>query len=290
VSASPWRLRFWGVRGSFPAPGSGTVRYGGHTACLAFEGPGPAVILDAGSGLMPCGQSMVANDGPRDVEILLSHTHLDHLLGLPFFAPLYREGWTVRLRGPKPERRTLQSVVDAMLDQAVFPLPAAQRLARFTVEELGGGPFEVAGWTVRTCRLNHPGPTVAFRLDRPGVKSVAYVTDNELDGITHGVSPDWRAGLVDFLSGVDTLVHDTMFMEAELTSRAGWGHSSPRRAIQLAADAGCGELLLFHHDVFKDDDSMDAMVQRSRLAAAELAPGLSVDPAIEGTSLTLEER
>lgn len=266
------------------------MRYGGHTACLAVEGPGTVIILDAGSGLMPCGQALVADDGPRDVEILLSHTHWDHLLGLPFFAPLYREGWTVRLRGPRPDGRSLQSVVDGVLDQALFPVPNDRRLASFTVEELEQDRFELAGWTVRTWRLNHPGPTLAYRLDRPGVQSVAYLTDNELDGANHGVGPAWRAGLVDFLRGVGTLVHDTMFTESELATRSGWGHSSPRRAITLAAEAGCGELLLFHHDVFKDDDAMDALVQRSRLAAAELAPGLSVDPAIEGTSLTLEER
>lgn len=288
MTPAAWQLRVWGARGSFPCPGAGFARYGGHTACVALEGPGPVLVLDAGTGLMPCGQALVAGPAPGTVEVLLSHAHWDHLMGLPFFAPLYADGWRTMVRGPRPDGRSLAEVAGAVLAPPVWPVPLAA--GRLHVAELPPGEFEAAGWRVRTHRLNHPGATVGFRLERPGAATVGYLTDCELEGADHDTGPTWRASLIDFLAGVNILVHDTMFTEAELATRRGWGHSSPDRAIRLAAEAGCDELVLFHHDVFKDDAAMDRLTEDARATAARLAPALQVNPAIEGRALVLEKR
>lgn len=283
-----WQLRLWGVRGSIPSPGPGTVRYGGNTSCLALErvgGGGVALILDAGTGIRPCGESLSLGDNGPPVELLLSHVHWDHIQGLPFFAPLLHPGAALRVRGPAPAGTRLADVLDRLLAPEVFPVSPA---AAVEVEELDGAPFEVAGWTVRPVRLCHPGVTYGYRLRGPGGEGLAYVTDNELEGGRHGVPSDWRRTLVDFLAGAGTLVHDATNAGEEVEARRGWGHSSAPEAVALAAEAGCRRLVLFHHDPRRDDAAVDALLDAARAQAARLAPGLAVEAAREGAVVTVE--
>ena len=284
-----WQLRFWGVRGSIPCPGPGTARYGGNTACLAIEGPeGAPLVLDAGTGARALGLDLEARRAD-EVNVLLSHTHWDHIQGLPFFAPLYRRGGVVRLRGPARRPGDLRQVLEAQMAPAVFPVPPSALEAQVEVEEVEEGWSEIAGWMVRGMRLCHPGVTFGYRLERQGLAgSLAYLTDNELTGQAHGAAPQWRADLVHFLRGVSTLVHDAMYAEDQLPSRAGWGHSSPRQAVALAAEAGCRRLVLFHHNPDHDDTALDALLETTRAEASRVAAGLTVEAAIEGETLTLE--
>ncbi len=279
-----WGLRIWGSRGSFPAPGPATVRYGGKTPCVALEGPGPTLVLDAGTGIRLCGAALDAR-GEREVELLVTHVHWDHIQGLPFFAPLHRAGGRVRVRGPAPAGSSLREVVTGLLAPDVFPVALE---ASLEVESLPSGAVEAAGWSVRSLRMCHPGPTFGYRMDREGVAPVAYLPDNELAGDRHGVGPGWRAGLVDFLRGVHTLVHDATNAEEEAAPRHGWGHSSPAEAVALAAEAGCRRLVLFHHDPGRDDRAIDALLRQARDRAGAVAPGLTVEAAAEGAVLTLE--
>lgn len=287
---TPWRLRFWGVRGSAPVPGPRTVRYGGNTPCVALESPaggaGPALVLDAGTGIRSCGRALEAA-GVAEVTVLLSHTHWDHVQGFPFLPALYRAEARVRVIGPGPG---LKEAFDRLLARPMWPVGPTARLELREIDpdDTGASAHEAAGWSVRTVRLAHPGPTLGFRLERSGSETVAYVTDNELAG-GHGRGPGWFATLVDFLTGVDTLVHDATNAEEDGATRRGWGHSSPNEAVALAARAGCRRVVLFHHDPEHADATVDALLGSARRHAASLAPGLVVEAAVEGRTLTLEQ-
>jgi ribonuclease BN (tRNA processing enzyme) len=245
------------------------------------------LVLDAGTGARDLGRHLAGVAG-LEIEVLLSHTHWDHIQGLPFFAPCYQADAKVRLTGPARRPGDLRQVLDSQMAPAVFPIPPSALQASIEILEVAEGSFDAAGWTVGAFPLCHPGATLGYRLEHPGVPGgLAYVTDNELAGARHGVGPAWRRSLVDFLQGVHTLVHDTTYEDEVIGRRAGWGHSSPAEAITLAAEAGCRRLVLFHHDPDLDDQRLDPVVAAAQALAARQAPGLEVEPAREGLILSL---
>ena len=286
-----YTVTFWGTRGSIPTPGAHTARYGGNTSCVAVSGMrDQLVILDAGSGIRPLGRELSRlATGPMNLDILLSHTHWDHIQGLPFFQPLNTKGHAVRIYGSAQAGVPLEEILDRQMDPVVFPVPLKALAADLTVTEVSHGSFEIDGFLVEAFRLRHPGTTLGYKLvPAMGGRVFAYVTDNELgSGGSYDVPADWRSQLVKFLGGVDTLVHDGMYSEAMIESRAGWGHSTPEQAVGLAAEAGCRRLVLFHHEPEHDDGDIDALLVGARRLAAAKAPRLSVSAAMEGMSLTL---
>jgi phosphoribosyl 1,2-cyclic phosphodiesterase len=286
-----YTVTFWGTRGSIPTPGAHTARYGGNTPCVAVGGRADQlVILDAGSGIRPLGHDLSRQAGGAiNVDILLSHTHWDHIQGLPFFQPLNTKGNSVQIYGAAQAGVPLVEILDRQMDPVVFPVPLKALAAELTVTEVTGDGFEIDGFWVETFRLRHPGTTLGYKLvPREGGRTMAYITDNELgSGGTYDVAPDWRAQLVRFLQGVDTLIHDGMYSESLLESRAGWGHSTPRQAVELAAECGSKDLVLFHHEPEHDDAAIDALLAATQHEARALAPTLTVNAAREGMRLYL---
>ena len=288
----PYTVTFWGTRGSIPTPGPQTARYGGNTPCVSVAAGGDRfVVLDAGTGIRPLGQAVDgASEGPLTLEILLTHTHWDHIQGLPFFKPLFRQGNRVRIFGTPQEDVSLETILERQNHPAVFPIPLKALAAELTVTEITPGvKFEVDGFQVETIQLRHPGTTLAYRLTPlEGGASMAYVTDNELGtGGSYDVPADWRSRLVKFLTGVDLLIHDGMYSDELLRTRAGWGHSSPAEAVSLAAECGAKRLVLFHHEPDNDDAAVDRLLSGARAAAMRSAPTLVVDAAMEGLTFTL---
>ena len=285
------RLSFWGTRGSIPTPGPQTTRYGGNTSCVSITGSdGRLVILDAGTGLRALGHQLMSHNGGRIVaDILLSHTHWDHIQGLPFFKPLSAAGNRFCVFGAAQGEVPLQEILRRQMDPVVFPVPLEALAARLEVQDISEGEFSLADFRVRAFRLRHPGTTLGYRLEpREGGRQVAYVTDNELGaGGTYSESPDWRERLVQFLAGTDTLIHDAMYSDQFIQQRAGWGHSTPRQAVELAAEAQCQRLVLFHHEPENDDAMIDQLVADARAHARRVAPGLVVDAAMEGSGFSL---
>ncbi len=286
-----YSVTFWGTRGSIPTPGAHTARYGGNTSCVAVTGHGDQlVVLDAGSGIRPLGHELAQlPNGAMSVDILLSHTHWDHIQGLPFFQPLNTRGNSVRIFGSAQAGVPLEEILDRQMDPVVFPVPLKALAAELTVTEVAGGRFEIDGFSVEAFRLRHPGTTLGYKLvPVRGGAEMAYVTDNELGtGGSYDVPSDWRQQLVSFLGGVDTLIHDGMYSEELIETRAGWGHSTPRQAVELAAECGSRRLVLFHHEPEHDDAAIDRLLARTREQARGLVPGLVVEAAMEGMKLTL---
>lgn len=286
-----YRVTFWGTRGSIPTPGAHTVRYGGNTACVTVAGRDDRfVILDAGSGIRPLGQSLAQRvPGPGSLDILLSHTHWDHIQGLPFFQPLNIRGNTVRIYGAAQGSVPLEEILDRQMDPVVFPVPLKALAADLTVTEVTTGRFEIDGFEVVAFRLRHPGTTLGYRLvPLSGGPSLAYVTDNELGpGGSYDVPADWRTQLVAFLGGVDTLIHDAMYSQELIETRGGWGHSTPEQAVDLAAECGARHLVLFHHEPEHDDEALDRLLAKTQAHARSAARRLAVSAAMEGLVLNL---
>jgi phosphoribosyl 1,2-cyclic phosphodiesterase len=290
-----YRITFWGTRGSIPTPGPGTARYGGNTPCVAVEGmdadAGGLVILDAGTGIRLLGAELLRQrpNDPVTVDLLLSHTHWDHIQGLPFFAPFFGKKNCVRIWGARQGEVDLEVILRQQMHPVVFPVPLDEVAAELTVAHVSTEAFEIDGFAVRAMRLRHPGNTLAYRLTpKGGGASMAYVTDNELGpGGDYGEPRTWRADFVRFLDGVDVLIHDAMFTPEELSRHRGWGHSSNHEAVALAAEAGVRRLVLFHHRPERDDAGMDDLLRDARTAARATKRSPEVTAAAEGTQLTL---
>jgi phosphoribosyl 1,2-cyclic phosphodiesterase len=289
-----YTITIWGARGSIPTPGALTTRYGGNTPCVAVEQSGEGadrlVILDAGTGIRLLGQQLVERgNGPLQVDLLLSHTHWDHIQGIPFFAPFFNDGNEVRVWGSKQGDVDLDVILRQQMHPVVFPVPLDRVAAELFVEHVEPGAFEIDGFGVQAIRLRHPGNTLGYRLQPiGGGASMAYVTDNELgSGGDYDVGPKWRRELVRFLKGVDVLIHDAMYTPDDLDQHRGWGHSSYAEAVALAAEAGVGQLVLFHHRPEHDDAAMDIVVEAAQAEAEETGHAFEVIAATEGMQLTL---
>jgi phosphoribosyl 1,2-cyclic phosphodiesterase len=223
------------------------------------------------------------------VDLLVSHTHWDHIQGLPFFTPLFDGSNSVRIWGPKQGNVDLEEILRNQMHPVVFPVPLDGLAAQLSVSHVDSQVIEISGFTVNSMRMRHPGQTLGYRLTPTGGgSSLAYVTDNELGpGGDYEVGPSWRAEFVRFLQDVKVLIHDAMYTPSEIGEHRGWGHSSYEEAVELASEAGVRQLVLFHHRPEHDDVVMDALVEAARQLSAGTALPLEVVAATEGMKLTL---
>ncbi|MGH6952611.1 MAG: MBL fold metallo-hydrolase [Alphaproteobacteria bacterium] len=267
MAAGGLRVRFWGVRGSVACSGKDTIRYGGNTSCVEVRCGPHLLIFDAGTGLRPLGRALDSG-GAVEGDLFFSHTHHDHIAGIPFFRPLYDKAnrfqfWAGHLL---PER-TLHEVLCMMMQDPLFPVPFEVFKAEIAFkdfrcgEELRPRPDVV----LRTTLLNHPNRAVGYRVDYRG-KSVCYVTDNE-----HKPGERDR-NVLELADGADVLIYDSMYTDEEYPRYAGWGHSTWQEGVRVAEAAKVKTLVLFHHDPDHDDSFLDR-VQR---AAKRAWPGARV--------------
>ncbi len=285
---------FWGVRGSIPAPGQATARYGGNTPCVSVERNDQdgkrILVFDAGTGIRQLGNALVERaNGELEIDLVISHTHWDHIQGLPFFTPFFNGGNTVRIMGPQQGLINLERILTEQMNQVVFPVPLKGLAANLEVEHVDEGEFSLGGFAFEAIRLRHPANTLGYRLQpEGGGPKFAYLSDNELGiGGEYDVRPSWKEDIVRFLDGSDVLVHDAMYTPEQLERFRGWGHSSYLEAVELAAEAGVKQLVLFHHRPEHDDGTIDAVVEKAQAAATKLNGQLDVIAAAEGQQLTL---
>ncbi|MBT8400614.1 MAG: MBL fold metallo-hydrolase [Rhodothermia bacterium] len=273
-------VRFWGVRGSMPSPGSSTARYGGNTACVSVEVGDDVLILDAGTGIRELGKALKGTD--KRIFLALSHRHYDHILGFPLFAPLFEEGRIVYVIG-YPDEDEIWTPLDLM-DGVYWPVrPEDLRSDVRVVGETGYEMLSESGLRVDCLPVNHPGGAFGFRV-RHSSRSFVHITDNEL--YPPGEPAASFEEVVEFCDGADALSHDAQYLDREMPMKEGWGHSLASTACELAIESRVRSLVLFHHDPDRSDDALDALGERSQ---DDLAPhGISVMVAYEGLALDLD--
>ena len=283
-------LRFWGVRGSLPSPGAGTARYGGNTPCIELTHGGGRLVLDAGTGMRALGEARRIDGslaGPLDV--LVTHAHADHLLGLPFFAALDEPGAAVTVHAAAHVLEAVRAAAHALASPPLFPVPLMARAAPVSFASLpldGAGPTFVAGLHVHAFEALHPGGAAGFRVACPDdARAVVYLPDNELAAAD--ASGARRRALLQAVEGARLLVHDATYVPTELPLRNGWGHSTYAEAVRFAAEAGVPRLALFHHHPERDDAALDRMAQEAGELAREAPHPLEVFMAVEGEALTV---
>jgi len=260
-------VRFWGTRGSLPAPGADTVRYGGETICLEVLVGLRRIIVDCGSGARLLGKQMLS-ETPGRVDILFTHSHMDHICGLPFFKPAYDTRFDVRLwAGHVASAEEHRQIIERLMSPPIFPVPTtALRACQFRAF-FGGDPIEPeTGLGVDSVRLNHPGGATGYRFRNAG-RTLCIITDHE-----HGVA-SIDAEIERFVAGADVMIYDAMYTDAEYPQRVGWGHSTWQKAVELAERAGVACPVVIHHDPQRTDRELDAigMTMRERFPAALIA-------------------
>jgi phosphoribosyl 1,2-cyclic phosphodiesterase len=296
------RLKFWGVRGSIPTPGPTTVQYGGNTSCVEVRADGQIIILDAGTGLRLLGNQLVTEfeNRPLDLTLLLTHTHWDHIQGLPFFLPVYKPQNRLRILGYEGARHGLEVVLAGQMESPFFPIGLREVPANVRIEELKVTSFNVGPVRVQTGSANHPGICVGYRLFTSD-GSIAFFPDNEV--YPESASPPPAAGatvaparpfargenrkLIDFLRGTDVLIMDTQFDREEYQQHIGWGHGCVDDVVALALEAEVRKLFLFHYDPNHDDAKVSRMLAHARQLVAARKGQLQVEAAREGVTVEL---
>jgi phosphoribosyl 1,2-cyclic phosphodiesterase len=275
-------VRLWGTRGSLPTPGEAHASYGGNTSCVAVS-TGDArclTVIDAGTGIRALGDALPEDIGR--VDILLSHLHLDHIIGLGFFSALTCPGLDVHVWGPASQVLGLHTRLSRYLSPPLFPLRLRDLPCRLELHEVLPGRFEVPGLEVSAALICHPGATLGYRLD-DGTGTVTYLSDHEpaLGARVFPEAPEWTSGY-DLAAGADLLIHDAQYEDGEYPDHVGWGHSTVSHALALAGVAGVRHLVAFHHDPAHDDRSLDRIY-----AGVPSTSTLMVTPAREGSTFVV---
>ena len=268
------------MRGSIATPGPTTMRYGGNTSCVEVRNGDDVIILDAGTGLRGLGQSLLKEfkRQPLNLTLLLTHTHWDHIQGLPFFGPIYNPRCRLRILGCEGARKGLVAALTGQMESTYFPVPFDKLPSNIEIEELKDFNFAIGTVLVRAHRANHPGVCVGYRLFAPD-GLICFFPDTE-------PHTDDRA-MQDFVRDADVLILDSQYDRAEYKQHTGWGHGCVDNSVALALAAGVKHLYLFHHDPDHDDRRMDALVKHARQLVAKRKSKMKVDAAREGMVIQL---
>ncbi len=269
-------VRFWGVRGSIGCPGAETARYGGNTSCLEVRCGAYRLILDAGTGLRDFDRALAEGD-VLDADVLLTHTHLDHVWGWPYFTRLLRPDTRLSVwAGHLLPDYGVEQVLGGLLRDPFAPARADRVRARITYHDFHAGETlePRLGLRVRTAPLNHPQGATGYRIEFDG-RAVCYVTDTEH---TPGAMDQ---NILDLIQSADMLVYDSSYTDAEFSAHAGWGHSTWTEGVRLCDAAHVKTFVAFHHDPDHDDAFMDKLavaIERARPGSLVAREGMVIAP------------
>lgn len=280
------KITFWGTRGSIASPGPETVLYGGNTTCLEVNlASGRTVVIDAGTGIRRLGDHLLATDRYQNIHLLLTHVHWDHVLGFPFFGPLFRDGSHIVVDGCRRGLEGLKRVLSSNYVDGTWPIRFEDLKARIEpTQELRKGPIYLDDVLVEAHPIQHPQGGMGFKFVE-NKRVFVFLTDNEL--LDRGWARTSFADFAKFCRGADLLVHDCQYSSEEIEARRGWGHSDVESVARLAVEAEVKKLLLFHHDPWRDDRGVAAMVERCAALVHAKNAGISVEGTREGSTEVL---
>jgi phosphoribosyl 1,2-cyclic phosphodiesterase len=289
------KVKFWGVRGSIACPGPKTVRYGGNTTCIEIRtDSNELIILDAGTGIFPLSQSLLA-ELPVTANVLITHSHWDHIQGLPLFIPNFIPGNILRLHGgfDPVSGKGIEQVMAVQLQYSYFPVREVEMKARIEyVTLMPNETVQVGSARVTPCLLNHPVIDFGYRVECDG-KSVFFTGDHEppyniyepgeesFDEYQVFVDEKNNA-IVEAMRGVDVLIADCSYTDAEYASKKGWGHGTFSSSIATAKQAGVKTLFCTHHEPTRSDDALETVFAAALQSNAAHLPGIDVRLAREG--------
>ncbi len=260
-------IKFWGTRGSHTVSGTDYLRFGGNTSCLEVRSGNFLAIIDAGTGLSNLGQYIIEHENKKEIELLLGHTHLDHMAGLPSFKPMHDSKFNVTIRAPINFYKSTKELLRDMLTHAFFPVDLEEVKASLKFKELYAcSPFEIGSIKIDCHYTYHPGTTLGFKI-KIGPVVLGYITDNE---VLMGYSGDPKLithdhpmllphlGFIEFFKGCDVLIHEAQYSQKVYTEKVGWGHSSIYNAATIVKYINPKVWIVSHHD---PEDS-DEMIQK----------------------------
>ncbi|MEA3307079.1 MAG: MBL fold metallo-hydrolase [Elusimicrobiota bacterium] len=266
------KIKFWGARGSITVCGKDYLKYGGDTTCVEIRSKkGDLIIIDAGTGIRNLGKQLI-KEGTKSFNMLFTHSHWDHIMGFPFFAPIYRKSTKIVLRGCSFCAESIKEVLTKTMRPPGFPVKFEEISASFEYRSVPAEKFEIGGIKITPIELSHPNFGLGYRFEEDE-KSFVFLTDNEL-GFSHPGAKKFE-DYVAFCAGADLLVHDAEYTEEEYPKKKTWGHSTNKQALNLALKAKVKTLGFTHHNQDRIDIEVDKMVDSCK--ADSKAEGIDLD-------------
>jgi phosphoribosyl 1,2-cyclic phosphodiesterase len=279
------KIKIWGCRGSLTTPGQHTLRHGGNTTCLEIrDAQGNLIVVDAGSGVRNLGRALLQEPELTSLTFIFTHSHWDHIVGFPFFAPAYAERYRITLCGGPKSQSTLQQYLTQQMAAPYFPVDFKHLKAQFSFGCEWSQATTMGSLQVIPIVINHPNGGYGFKFVEDG-KSFVFLTDNEL-GYSHPGGKTVEE-YVKFCRGADLLLHDAQYTAEEYEQRRGWGHSCFRDTVDMAIAAQARRLVCFHHDPDRTDEDLDRQLELARRRAADAGSALRCDMAWEGMDFQL---
>ncbi|MEM7403649.1 MAG: MBL fold metallo-hydrolase [Pseudomonadota bacterium] len=298
-------VRFWGVRGSYPAPFTTHMAYGGNTPCVEVRLGNELIIFDAGTGIIPLGNALMGQSEIRHIHIVLSHYHWDHIQGMPYFVPAFVPGWRISIYGPAENPEKLADQISQQMKAPYFPVEVETWLADISYHTPHNRPFDIGPATLQAFPVHHPGTTYGYRLEFNG-RSVVYAPDNELQFISQSIDDrkaefdeeekalleamkeEQRLKGIHFMAGADMVIHDAQYTPEDYTRKRGWGHSCYIDTINSAIDANTDCLYLFSHDPNYNDLTLDEIAGRADTQVSERQAAMGCWLARENMTVSLD--
>ena len=298
-------LRFWGVRGSYSAPFPTHLGVGGNTSCVEIRVDDHVMVCDAGSGIIPFGNEMLKQSKIREMLVILTHYHWDHISGLPFFVPAFIPNWNITFFGPGQSKKDIEEHVSAQMRAPYFPVGTETWLAKVRYmdppkdQHFNYGPISVSYQSV-----HHPGITYGYRIHVNG-KTILYISDNECLYLDKSIRQKYREfseeeqrllsemqreeyeAELNLIKGADILIHDAQYTPDDYQKKRGWGHSCYIDTVNTAIDAGVKELYLYHHDPNYNDAAIDLIYDACQKIVEERNSTLVCKIAREGMKVDL---